>query len=85
MNEYRFASCGKDQIGFSWEVTPVQPETVAQLVNQGPHCNLGLRVLAADCSHVLAAIHSSSDLKLLAKPLQDGDLLILARSPDLGQ
>jgi len=34
MDEYRFASGGKDEIGFPWEVTPVQPETVAQLVNQ---------------------------------------------------
>jgi hypothetical protein len=54
---------------------PVFPEALAGVdgsdspnVYEAPHRHFGQRVLAADCSHVLAAIHTSSILEFLAEP-----------------
>jgi hypothetical protein len=59
MNEYHLTSGGEDQIRLAGEVFPVQAKTIAQLVYEAPNCHFGQRVLAADCSHVLAAIHNN--------------------------
>ncbi len=85
MNEYHFASCGENQVRGSRKVSPVQPETIAEPVYEAPHCHFRFGVFTADCSHVLAAIHTSSILEFLAEPFQDSELLILACSSYLRQ
>lgn len=42
---------GKHHIRFSWQVSTMQPETVAETVQQASHRQFGLGVFAMDGSH----------------------------------
>lgn len=67
MDENYLASRGKRQIRFAWKIRPVQPKSITQPVYKTSHRQFRERVLAADGSHVFAAIHASL-FELLAEP-----------------
>ena len=84
MDEYDFAAGGENKVRLARKVCPVETEPVAETMHKAPHRHFGHRVLAADCAHVLAAIHTSSYLEFLTQPIQDGPLLFLTCPPNLG-
>ena len=69
VDEYHFAPCGKCKVRLARKIGPVQTESVAKPVYEAAHLYLRLRVLAPDCSHILAAIHASSLLEFLKEPI----------------
>jgi hypothetical protein len=57
VNKYDFAACRKYQIRLPWKVLPVKAKAVAKSMHKASYCQFRLCILAADCTHVLAAIH----------------------------
>lgn len=83
MYEYHFTSSGERKVRLARQVSPVQAKAIAQCMYEAGNFHLGLRVLAPDGSHVLAAIHIPSLLKFSKKPFQDRQLFLLSCSSNL--
>ena len=50
-----FSAGGEYNVGAAGELSPMQPETVAQPVQLGAHDQFGFSILASDSPHVFAA------------------------------
>jgi hypothetical protein len=83
VDKYHLVPGWKHEVRFAWKVCPMEAETVPEAMNKAPHRHFGLRVLVADCAHVLAAIHKSSFLEFLKEPIQNRALFFLPRPPNL--
>jgi hypothetical protein len=83
VDEYHLMSCGKNQVWFSGKIRPMKPESVAKAMHEAANCQFRQGIFAADCSHILTAIHAPSYLELLKEPIQDRALFFLSRSADL--
>jgi hypothetical protein len=46
----------QNDVGFAWQIVPVEPKPVAHGMQQPSHNKLGLGVFAANAAHELAAL-----------------------------
>lgn len=83
VNKYNLTARRKYQVRLPWEILSVKAKAIAESVHEASNRELRQRILAADCAHVLTAIHLESDLKLFKQPFQNRTLLFLARPSDL--
>jgi hypothetical protein len=83
VHKNHFAPCGERKVRLARKIGPMQTKTIAKSMHEATNFYLGLRVLAPDCPHVLAAIHTSSLLELFKEKFQDRKLFILSCPADL--
>lgn len=65
MDKYHLTPRREHKVRFARKVRPMQTEAIAESMYKTSYRHFGQRILAADCAHVLAAIHTSSFLELL--------------------
>jgi phenylpropionate dioxygenase-like ring-hydroxylating dioxygenase large terminal subunit len=69
VDKYHFAPCRERKVRFARKVRPVKTETITESMYKAPHRHFRQRILATDCAHILAAIHTSSFLELCKEPI----------------